>query len=221
VSPADPGLMLQKLTSRSFYFSMLLGLTGGMGCGKSTAAHFFSENGFRTVDADGIVHELLERDPEVKQAISDRFGPEAMDADGRVNRRILGQIVFADGGALAWLEGIIHPRVGERWRAEVAHEADSDWVIQIPLLFEKKLEDSFDFTVCVGASGETQQQRLLQRGLTQDEIARRLARQLSIEEKTARSDFFILNDGSLDFLRLQVAHLCHQLRRPSSGSSLP
>src|SRR5690606_17064865 len=112
-----------------------------------------------------------------------------------------------DWSALDWLERLLHPLVGKRWREEMAADPESDWVVQIPLLFEKKLEKSFQFTVCVGASGETQRQRLLQRGISEEEISRRLSRQLPIEEKIARSDFFLSNDGSLEFLRLQVVHL--------------
>ncbi len=196
---------------------LLLGLTGGMGCGKSTAARFFSENGFRTLDADEIVHDLLANDAEVKRAIADRFGAEMLNAEGGIDRRRLGAVVFADPAALEWLEQLLHPQVGKVWREAVAAEPESDWAVQIPLLFEKKLEKFFQFTVCVGASGKTQRQRLLQRGLSEEEISRRLSRQLPIEEKTARSDFFLSNDGSLEFLRLQVAHLCERLRALPAG----
>lgn len=191
---------------------MLVGLTGGMGCGKSTVARMFSENGFRIIDADTLVHDLLANDPDVVRSVGQRFGSEVLGSDGHIDRRLLGARVFGDDEALRWLEQLIHPRVGRRWREEVAGEPQSDWVVQIPLLFEKKLEESFHFTVCVGASATVQQQRLLKRGLSEEEISRRVARQWPIEEKTAKADFFLSNDGSLDFLREQVVHLCRQLR---------
>lgn len=199
---------------------MMLGLTGGMGCGKSTAARFFSQTGFRSIDVDTIVHDLLAHNTEVQEAIAERFGPAIGGGDGAVDRRALGARVFSDPEALQWLEQLLHPRVGRLWREEVARDRESDWVVQIPLLFEKKLEESFNFTVCVGASSLVQHRRLQQRGLSDEEITRRLSRQLPLEDKTARSDFFLSNDGSLSFLRSQVVHLSHQLhRRPGHSLS--
>lgn len=199
---------------------LILGLTGGMGCGKSTAARFFTENGFRTLDADIIVHELLANDEDVRREIVGKFGVVMQEADGGINRRQLGSVVFQDAAALEWLEQLLHPRVGKHWREATTAEPEKDWVVQIPLLFEKKLEKSFHFTVCISASDKTQQQRLLQRGLSGEEISRRLSRQFPITEKVARSDFFLSNDGSLDFLRLQVVHLCEQLRCPPTAGTI-
>jgi len=201
-----------------YSFRMLIGLTGGMGCGKSTTARFFEEEGFGSIDADAVVHALLAHDEAVTTAVEGRFGAEVL-SDGHVDRRALGAKVFGDPPALEWLEQLLHPRVGRFWRDAVAAEPDRDWVIQIPLLFEKKLEESFDFTVCVGSSSLVQHRRLRQRGLSEEEIARRLSRQLPLEDKAAQADFFLSNDGSLNFLRSQVAHLCQQLRQ-RSGKSL-
>jgi dephospho-CoA kinase len=188
-----------------------IGLTGGMGCGKTTAARLFAEEGFRSLDADEIVHDLLANDAKVRQAIDDRFGSDVLDPEGRVDRRKLGTRVFADSEALAWLEQLLHPLVGRCWRETIARGDAASWVVQIPLLFEKRLEQFFDFTVCVGTSAETQRRRLLQRGLSDQEVARRIARQLPLEEKTAKADFFLLNDGSPEFLREQVQWLCRKL----------
>ncbi len=190
---------------------MIIGLTGGMGCGKTTAARFFEEGGFRSIDADAIVHDLLANDRKVRDAIKDRFGSGVLDENGTVDRRRLGALVFTDSAALRWLEELLHPLVGLRWREEIARCGDDSWVVQIPLLFEKKLEQSFDFTVCVGTSATTQCRRLLKKGLSEKEIARRISRQLPLDEKTARADFFLLNDGSLPFLREQVQCLIGQL----------
>ncbi len=201
-------------------FIMILGLTGGMGCGKTTAARLFMEEGFGSIDSDALVHDLLAADSAVHRAIVERFGPDVDDGRGGIDRRRLGAIVFADDDALHWLESLLHPLVGARWREAVAREPDRPWVVQIPLLFEKKLEQSFDFTVCVGTSAANQRRRLMQKGYSSEEIARRVSRQLPLQEKTARADFFLLNDGSIDFLREQVqtllAHLESQPRRSSA-----
>lgn len=218
--PRHFSLLLAFVRGASSIFMIKVGLTGGMGCGKTAAANLFVEAGYRSIDADAIVHDLLAHDRKVREAVADRFGPETLDAEGRVDRRKLGAIVFADSEALEWLEQLLHPLAGERWRGEIARGGEGRWVVQIPLLFEKRLEQFFDFTVCVGTSADTQRQRLLQRGLTDHEISRRLARQLPLEEKTARADFFLLNDGSLEFLREQVQWLCRRLNhvRPARAS---
>lgn len=199
---------------------MIIGLTGGIGCGKTTAARFFTEEGFRSIDADALVHDLLANDAGVREVIVARFGPAVLGKDGAVDRRRLGERVFRDDDALRWLEELLHPLVGRRWREQVLKGGDQSWVVQVPLLFEKKLEQSFDFTVCVGTSAENQRRRLLAKGLSEEDMARRISRQLPLEEKTARADFFLLNDGSLEFLREQVQRLLRQLKaapqRPSA-----
>lgn len=196
-------------------------LTGGMGCGKSTAARFFVEEGFRSLDADGIVHELLARDADVREAVVGRFGPEILDASGAIDRRRLGRRAFADPRALRELEAILHPKVRMTWMTAIETHSDSDWIVQIPLLFEKKLEQFFDFTVCVGTSGAIQRRRLLERGLPDHEVRQRISRQLPIEEKTEKADFFLLNDGSLHFLKKQVRCLCGRLTGRKRGSGMP
>lgn len=191
---------------------IIIGLTGGMGCGKTTAAARFLEEGYHVLDTDAVVHQLLAGDTEVKEAVKKRFGASILDPSGAIDRRALGARVFAEERELEWLEKLLHPRVREIWRGEVSRQKDKPWVIQIPLLFEKKLEQFVDLTVCVGASAETQRRRLLRRGFSDEEIVRRISRQLPIEEKTARADVFLLNDGSLEFLREQVDYLCGRLR---------
>ncbi|HLS27409.1 MAG TPA: dephospho-CoA kinase [Opitutales bacterium] len=190
---------------------MILGLTGGMGCGKTTAARFFEEFGFGTIDSDAIVHDLQAHDREVIDAIAERFGTEVLDERGGIHRKHLGARVFKDEKELQWLENLLHPLVAATWRGKVARETDRPWVVQIPLLFEKKLEQSFNFTVCVGTSAENQRRRLLKKGFSDADIARRISRQMPLHEKTARADFFLLNDGSLQFLREQVEHLLREL----------
>jgi dephospho-CoA kinase len=182
-----------------------------MGCGKSTAAAFFVEEGFRSLDTDGIAHQLLACDPQVRAAIRTRFGPTVFADSGEIDRSRLGTLVFSDTEALAWLEALLHPRVRAIWQREVANQPNQAWVIQIPLLFEKKLEELVDLTVCVGASSVIQLQRLLRRGSSEYDLTRRIARQLPTEEKAAKADFFLLNDGSPDFLRAQVKYLCGRL----------
>jgi dephospho-CoA kinase len=195
---------------------MVVGLTGGIGCGKSTAAGYFEELGWGRVDSDRIVRELLHDDAAVIAEVRRVFGDAVIGADGRVDRRRLAGAVFPDPAALGALEAILHPRVRARWKARVAEPTPRNWVVEIPLLFEKGLEKEVDFTVCVASAPEVQAQRLAQRGLAPQEAAQRIARQLPLAQKIERADFVLTNNGSLDFLRDQVTRLSRRLVRSAA-----
>jgi dephospho-CoA kinase len=186
---------------------MKLGLTGGMGCGKSTAARFFAELGWRVFDADRVVRKEVLREPEVVAAIRARW-PETVAAGG-VRREAVAARVFAPGaeGELRWLEELTHPRVMARWREAVAAEPGARWVAEVPLLFEKKLQKSFDFTACVAASSTSQLARLAGRGLPQASAEARISKQFPLAPKIELADFVLSNDGTPDALRAQVARL--------------
>ncbi|MEM9160791.1 MAG: dephospho-CoA kinase, partial [Verrucomicrobiota bacterium] len=127
---------------------MRIGITGGIACGKSTASRMFEAAGFGRIDCDELVHELLASDQSVISEVSSEFGEAVLADEGGINRRELGRRVFGNPDALKALEGILHPRVRERWESIADAESDKDWVVEIPLLFEKKLENRVDFTVC-------------------------------------------------------------------------
>lgn len=184
---------------------MTLGLTGGIGCGKSTAAAMFASLGWHRIDTDAIVHKLLSSDRDICNAIGRRFGPQTIDGQGAVDRRALAAIVFADPDALAWLEGLLHPKVRRIWQSE--RTAVRPCVVEIPLLFEKGLEKEVDFTLCIASDPHVQARRLASRGLSPQEAAQRIARQLPLAQKIERADFVITNNGSLAFLDDQVKRL--------------
>jgi dephospho-CoA kinase len=184
-----------------------------MGCGKSAVAAIFRELGFGVVESDGVVRELWEGDEEVKKAAVERWGKRILKADETVDRRVVGEIVFGEAGELAWVEGLLHPRVRARWEGALAAEPGRDWVVEIPLLFEKSLASAFDFTLCVWASPATQAQRLAARGLTPTEMAARQARQWPVKAKAERADLVVSNDGSRDFLRRQVVWMAGRIPR--------
>ncbi|TVR49240.1 MAG: dephospho-CoA kinase [Puniceicoccaceae bacterium] len=203
-SPAPAAL---KPGVDTFPGKRVLGLTGGMGCGKSTAAGFFRDAGFATLDCDAIVRDLLAEDAEVAAEVAAAFGPEVRSPAGGVDRPLLGRRVFSDPAALQRLESILHPRVHEIWTGRIRASDQSRWVVEIPLLFEKNLENKVDLTVCVACDPEIQFDRLVRRGLSPADIRLRLNRQLPLEEKVARADFVLLNNSSPDFLRDQVNRL--------------
>jgi len=191
---------------------MMLGLTGGIGCGKSTAARFFEEAGFRRIDTDEIIRKEVLLRPEVEAAIAQHYGPQTLTAKGRVDRPAVAKIVFADEAALRWLEDLLHPRLYEILRARLAEASSVDYVVEVPLLFEKHLENWFDFTVCVATTSQLQLARLEQRGLPRALAEQRISKQLPLAHKLELADYVLLNDGSPDFLRDQIRKLVAQFQ---------
>ena len=190
---------------------MRIGLTGGYGCGKSTALAIFAENGVRTIECDGIVRELLAGDEEVKKAIRSRFGEGVFDEQRMIDREEIAAIVFGNSAERLWLEDLLHPLVRDRWETLIQTEPGGLWVVEIPLLFEKSLDKLFDFTVCVSASPSNQLSRLKAKGLGAVQVQERIQQQLPLSEKVERADFVITNNGSVAFLRKQVLSLITKL----------
>jgi dephospho-CoA kinase len=188
---------------------MVIGLTGGIGCGKSAAAACFAEFGFNIVDADLLARQVLESAGCVSQ-LRARWGDACLGSDGRPDRRWIAAKVFDDSAERAFLEGLTHPEVARLRRAAVA-DSGRHHVVEIPLLFEKNLTEGFASIVCVACSEEVRRARLLQKGLSGEEITRRINSQLPLSEKVKRSDVVIWNDGDLRFLRDQVAALVGRL----------
>lgn len=186
--------------------TMHLGLTGGMGCGKSTAARLFEELGVARLDTDVVVRDLLAQDAEVQAALRARWGARVFDASGMIRRGAIGSIVFADSDELAWLEGLLHPRVRRCWQAWLAERGDRLSLVEIPLLLEKSLEKHFDLVVCVTCSEVVQRARLRARDLPETEISARLQRQMPLAEKVDRSDVVLSNSGTPAFLKQQIVY---------------
>jgi dephospho-CoA kinase len=186
---------------------MIAGITGGLGCGKSTAARLFEARGFRRLDSDAIVREHVLTAPAVQQAIRERYGAGVFDTAGAVNRTALAAKVFPDDAELAWLEELTHPRVYAFRREALAAEPKANWAFEVPLLFEKALENWFDFTVCVACSPTLQLARLEQRGLSRGLAGQRISKQLPLARKIELSDFVLWNEGTAEFLQAQVDRL--------------
>jgi len=186
---------------------MILGLTGGMGCGKTTAARQLAGLGARVIEADAIVRDLYAGDSEVRGALRQRHGAGIFGPDGELDRKGLAARVFTDPTELNWLEELVHPRVRAVWLSEARKEPERWTVVEIPLLFEKGLEIHCSITVCLGAQRDVQLRRLRERGLSEEEMAARLARQWPLAGKMKRADFIVSNSGSLELLAVQLRHL--------------
>lgn len=198
---------------------MLIGLTGGIGCGKSAAAADFAAVGFSVQDTDRIVKEEVLTDPDVVKTAAARWGPTVLLGPDKkkhalhgLDRSRLAELIFRDEGERRWWESVVHPRVGALWRGRVAARPEVNWVIEIPLLFEAGLEKGFDFIVCVGANPSIQLARVVARGMTQAQAGLRIASQLPLATKLHSAHAVLWNDGTRDFLRSQVETLALTLR---------
>jgi dephospho-CoA kinase len=192
-----------------------VGLTGGIGAGKSEALAAFERLGAATLSTDRVAHDLLE-DDEVRAALVDRWGGEIAPG-GEVDREKVSEIVFNDRDELAWLESVTHPRVGTHvleWRQNLGSEV-AVAVVEVPLLFEAAMEDAFDATVAVVADDEIRDARLRERG--QGGLEGREDRQLDQLEKEHRADHVIRNDASLEELESEVRKLIEELMAKESG----
>jgi dephospho-CoA kinase len=199
---------------------MILGLTGGFGCGKSTAAKLFAERGYRHIDSDGVVRERVLPTEPVTTALRQRYGDKVFAADGQVNRPELAAIVFADDAERLWLEELTHPVFFDIARTMLRAEPSVNWVVEVPLLFEKSLENWFDYTVCVACDPTSQLARLEQRGLDLALAGQRISKQLPLARKIELSDFVLWNDGSTGFLKEQVDRIINSLVNAKAGATL-
>jgi dephospho-CoA kinase len=187
-------------------------VTGGIGAGKSEALDAFARHGAATISSDDIVHRLLREDDEVRQELLDRFGTAILDEGGNVDRPAIGRIVFDDPEALAWLEGLLHPRVvGEylEWRQALAGlpEPPAVCVTEVPLLYEVGGETRFDAVVVITAPAELRRERT-----DVADAADREPRLIPDEEKVKRADFAYVNDAGLDALDRFVAGVVEELK---------
>lgn len=188
---------------------LTIGLTGGIAAGKSESLAAFERLGAATISSDAVVHELLDSEPLLSR-LTERWGEEVAPG-GQVDRARVGEIVFADPGELGWLEAQIHPLVGERigaWLGSLPEEAKIA-VVEVPLLFESEMEPVFDTTVAVVTADEVRRERAEARGHTL--VGERDARQLAQDEKAARAEHVIENDGTLEDLERRLSALVAKL----------
>ncbi|MFG2221618.1 dephospho-CoA kinase [Streptomyces sp. NPDC050161] len=191
-----------------------VGLTGGIGAGKSEVSRLLASYGAVIVDADKIAREVVEPGTPGLAAVVAEFGDGVLAADGTLDRPKLGGIVFADPEKLKALNAIVHPLVGAR-SAELEGAAGPDAVVvhDVPLLTENGLAPLYDLVVVVDAAPETQLDRLVRlRGMAADEAKSRMAAQASREQRLAVADLVIDNDGRIEDLEPQVRAVWERLR---------
>jgi len=187
--------------------AFVVGLTGGIGSGKSLAAQFFSQLGALVIDADQLARSAIERGSEGFDEVLLRFGDTVLK-NGDIDRVALGQIVFENPQAKKDLEEIIHPRIRAEFEEAVASlNPGQIMVYEIPLLVETKAADRFDFVITVESDPEVRKQRLRARGMFHSDIEKRMASQATEVERTAVADCVLTNDGTEDDLLRQVENI--------------
>ena len=193
-----------------------MAVTGPLACGKSTFVRMLGEMGADTVSADGIVHDLLARDPETISKVVERFGEEVRGETG-IDRRALARAVFGNERALQDLEDILHPLVREETDRRVAASEADLFVVEIPLLFEGGRSGQFDHTLAVTAPEERRLAWAAERGMGEEQVRAIEARQLPQEEKARRADLVVQNDGDLDTLSGQAREVFEMVTREVGG----
>jgi dephospho-CoA kinase len=198
---------------------LLVGLTGGIGSGKSTVARFLGDHGAVIVDADVFAREAVRAGSDAFRAVVQRFGDEVVGADGELDRAKVASIVFADRAALADLEAIIHPEVRRMIADAIQAELDTNHVVVLvnPLLIEMGAHRDCDVVVVISADPETQVARTVARGMDEADVRARLAAQLPIEERARAADVLLDNEDTLENLEAEVAVLWASLAARAAG----
>jgi dephospho-CoA kinase len=191
-----------------------LGLTGGIGMGKTTAAEILAGQGIPVVDTDQLARDLVAPGQPALEEIRANFGSEVTDENGSLRRAFLADLVFTNPVARKRLEAILHPRIRLAWRAAVAGWEKQDKplaVVVIPLLFEVGTEAELDVTLCIGCTAATQRTRLEARGWSAQQMGARLAAQWPIEKKLDLARYAVWNEGSAAVLRAQLERVVDRL----------
>ena len=194
----------------------IIGITGGIASGKSTVTEFLRQQGYQVIDADQVVHELQEPGGRLYQALLSAFGSAILREDGRLDRPKLGAMIFGNPQLLEQSSQIQNQIIREELagRRDMLAETEDIFFMDLPLLFELQYEDWFDQIWLVDVTKETQLSRLMTRtGLSQEEAEKRVAAQLSLQEKRKRADVLIDNNGSLEETRQQLRDALQKLER--------
>lgn len=196
---------------------IVLGLTGGIGMGKSTAAEFLRRLGWEVIDTDVLAREVVAPGQPARIELVDAFGPEILDSVGALRRERLADLVFSDPSRRRRLEEIVHPRIRECWMqrlAQAREEGAARVLVVIPLLFEANAQSAFDKIVCMACQRSTQHQRLRARHWSDEQIRQRLAAQWPIERKMLAADIVIWTEGHVDLQDEQLRRAQISIGRP-------
>ncbi len=188
----------------------ILGLTGGIGMGKSAAADWFRGRAISVVDSDVLAREVVAPGQPALAEIARTFGAAMLDSSGRLDREEMARVVFGDPEARHQLEAITHPRIRALWKTQLETWRAAGHpvaVAVVPLLFEVNAQKEFSVTICLACSAWTQRRRLLARGWTPEQIEQRVRAQWPIEKKIDLADYVVWTEGGLDVLAAQLERI--------------
>lgn len=194
--------------------SIILGITGGIACGKTETGRILSSAGFAVLDSDFVAHELMAKGQPVYAAVVEHFGTAILAENGEIDRIRLGKIVFEKDSEREALNRLVHPaviEVAQQWMAGRRKE-NRDAAVLVPLLFEVGWTDGWDAVVCVTAPEKQIFQRLEKRGLSIEEARRRIAAQMPLKEKASQAEFTVENGGSMEALQRRIMELVEQIK---------
>ena len=183
---------------------IVVGVTGGIACGKSTVCEKFGVLGWEVISTDSYAHNILSGDNEVTEKIVSRWGPKIKDPNGSIDKAELARVIFESSNERSWLEQLIHPEIRKGWTTFIETSDKSEFVVEVPLLFENNLHALFTKTISVHASTSMQITRLQERGLSDSDIQSRLKSQMNTTEKGNLADFVIVTDGNPEFVDQQI-----------------
>ena len=207
-----PGIPKKSLHSNYFMSDLkrnaiVIGVTGGIACGKSEVGRILEEMRFSVCDADRVAHALMDKGSAVFRKVVDHFGEQILTKEGEISRPVLGKIVFEDSEQLKQLNALVHPAVRavlSQWIHKMRAE-DKPSAILLPLLFESGMQDlEWDAVVCVSSPENEVFQRLEKRGLSPEEAEQRVRSQMPLAEKESRADHVLPNIGTLGELKLAM-----------------
>jgi dephospho-CoA kinase len=197
---------------------LAIGITGGIACGKSEVGRILGDGGVAVLDADEVAHKVIAPGGPVYDKVVESFGERILKESGEIDRAVLGKIVFADETKRSLLNNLVHPdvcRECRRWVDEATGEGKTAAVI-MPLLFEIEETEPWDLVVCVAASDDIVRERLKRRGLSEEDIAARMAAQMPVEQKAERADFVIRNEGDMEDLRNETISVLKTIMKERS-----
>jgi dephospho-CoA kinase len=199
----------------------VLGLTGGVGMGKSACVQLLRARGLPVVDTDDLARAVVQPGEPALREVRSFFGPDVFDSNGQLRRPELARRVFEDPAARRQLEAILHPLIRFRWRAQVetwrSQHLPVAFVV-IPLLFETQAEQELDETICVACTAATQRERLSARGWTAQGIDQRIQAQLPAEVKVARADYVVWTEGEIGVAAEQFDRILDQVALTSRST---
>ena len=179
---------------------IVVGLTGGIASGKSTLLELFRQNEWVVLSSDEIVADLLSVDIGIKEALVDRWGSNVIFSTGIIDKSKIAQIIFSNPLERIWLENVLHPKVRDKWVSSILNSTKARFVVEIPLLFEKKIDHYFKYIICTFAPIDLRIKRLLMRGLNEKEAKSRISIQMPSDKKNKLADYVFLASGSKEFL---------------------